>query len=156
MNVGNPWTIRNGAGRIVATAIHDGHDLRPEVADAMALGDAERLREEDPFTGQAVLDVPAHIVVHRSRFEFDLNRGYDGAVLNPGAWTHTSLALADRLKGLALPFVEVHLSNLAGREEFREGVGKTLANPVVFGSIRGVFKRQNHHHVGCRILGLGR
>ena len=80
MNVGNPWTIRNGAGRIVATAIHDGHDLRPEVAEAIALGDAERLREEDPFTGQAVLDVPAHIVVHRSRFEFDLNRGDDGAV----------------------------------------------------------------------------
>ena len=80
MDVENPWTVRNGAGRIVATAIHDGHDLRPEVADAMALGDAERLREEDPFTGQAVLDVPAHIVVHRSRFEFDLNRAEEGAV----------------------------------------------------------------------------
>ena len=80
MTVGNPWTIRNGAGRVVATAIHDGHDLRPEVAEAMVLGDAERLREEDPFTGQAVLDVPAHIVVHRSRFEFDLNRAADGAV----------------------------------------------------------------------------
>ena len=80
MNVGNPWTFQNGAGRVVATAIHDGHDLRPEVAEAVALGDAERLREEDPFTGQAVLDVPAHIVVHRSRFEFDLNRDTDGAV----------------------------------------------------------------------------
>jgi N-formylglutamate amidohydrolase len=80
MTVGNPWTIRNGAGRVVATAIHDGHDLRPEVAGAMALGDAERLREEDPFTGQAVLDVPAHIVVHRSRFEFDLNRPAEDAV----------------------------------------------------------------------------
>ena len=80
MNVGNPWTVRNGSSRIVATAIQDGHDLRTEVAQAIALGDAERLREEDPFTGQAVLDVPAHIVVHRSRFEFDLNRGKDGAV----------------------------------------------------------------------------
>jgi hypothetical protein len=46
----------------------------------VALGDAERLREEDPFTGQAVQDVPTHIVVHRSRFEFDLNRGQDGAI----------------------------------------------------------------------------
>ena len=80
MNVGNPWTIKNGVGRVVATAIHDGHDLRPGVAEVIALGDTERLREEDPFTGQAVLDVPAHIVVHRSRFEFDLNRGNDGAV----------------------------------------------------------------------------
>jgi hypothetical protein len=75
-----PWTISPGRGRVVATAIHDGHDLRPEVADAVVLGSAERLREEDPFTGQAVLDVPAHVVVHRSRFEFDLNRPADGAI----------------------------------------------------------------------------
>ena len=75
-----PWTIRQGEGPIVATAIHDGHDLRPEVADVMALGDSERLREEDPFTGQAVLDVPTHIIVHRSRFEFDLNRAADEAI----------------------------------------------------------------------------
>ena len=46
----------------------------------MLLDDASRLREEDPFTGGAVLDVPTHIIAHRSRFEFDLNRGKDGAV----------------------------------------------------------------------------
>ena len=63
MEAAEPWTIRPGPGRVVATAIHDGHDLRPEVAEAVALGDAERLREEDPFTGQAVLDVPAHTIV---------------------------------------------------------------------------------------------
>jgi hypothetical protein len=80
MAVRKPWTISNGAGRVVATAIHDGHDLRPEVAEIMALEEDERLREEDPFTGQAVLDVPTHIVVHRSRFEFDLNRPEEGAV----------------------------------------------------------------------------
>ncbi|GAA4710852.1 N-formylglutamate amidohydrolase [Sphingomonas lutea] len=74
------WTVAHGPGPIVATAIHDGHDLRPEIAAAMKLPDADRLREEDPFTGQAVLDVPTHVVVHRSRFEFDLNRGPDGAV----------------------------------------------------------------------------
>ncbi len=74
------WTVQTGPGPIVATAIHDGHDLRPEVAAAMKLSDGDRLREEDPFTGQAVTDVPTHVVVHRSRFEFDLNRGVDGAV----------------------------------------------------------------------------
>ena len=75
-----PWTVARGPGSIVATAIHDGHDLRPEVAAAMKLSDADRLREEDPFTGQAVIGVPTHVVVHRSRFEFDLNRGAEGAV----------------------------------------------------------------------------
>ena len=74
------WTIRQGAGPVVATAIHDGHDLRPEVRDSMALPADERLREEDPFTGDAIRDVPTHVIVHRSRFEFDLNRGPDGAV----------------------------------------------------------------------------
>lgn len=74
------WSVQQGPGPIVATAIHDGHDLRPEVADAVALGDLERLREEDPFTGQAVIDIPTHIVVHRSRFEFDLNRAPGEAV----------------------------------------------------------------------------
>lgn len=44
------------------------------------LEDSTRLREEDPFTGEAVRGVPSHIIAHRSRFEFDLNRGSDGAV----------------------------------------------------------------------------
>jgi hypothetical protein len=74
------WTVQRGPGPIVATAIHDGHELRPEVAAAMKLDDADRLREEDPFTGQAIVDVPTHIIAHRSRFEFDLNRGSDAAV----------------------------------------------------------------------------
>jgi hypothetical protein len=65
---------------VLATAIHDGHDLRPAVAETMKLSDEDRLREEDPFTGQAVTGVPTHIVVHRSRFEFDLNRAADNAV----------------------------------------------------------------------------
>lgn len=75
-----PWTVRLSDGPIVATAIHDGHDLRAEVAAEMALDDAARLREEDPFTGQSVSDVGSHIVVHRSRFEIDLNRGAGEAV----------------------------------------------------------------------------
>ena len=74
------WTVQQGAGPIVATAIHDGNSLRPEVAAAMKLSDLDRLREEDPFTGQAIVDVPTHVIAHVSRFEYDLNRGVDGAV----------------------------------------------------------------------------
>ena len=74
------WTVQRGEGPVVATAIHDGHGLRPEVAAAMKLPEADRLREEDPFTGQAIVDVPTHVIAHRSRFEFDLNRGPEEAV----------------------------------------------------------------------------
>ena len=74
------WSVQFGPGPVVATAIHHGHELRPEIAGAIALPVAERLREEDPFTGEAVTDVPTHIVVHRSRFEVDLNRPPEGAV----------------------------------------------------------------------------
>jgi len=74
------WTVQHGPGPVVATAIHDGHGLRPEIAARMALADADRLREEDPFTGAAIRGVPCHVVVHRSRFEFDLNRDAANAV----------------------------------------------------------------------------
>jgi hypothetical protein len=74
------WRAARGQGPVVATAIHDGHGLRDEVREAMALGDADRLREEDPHTGQAVAGVANHVVACRSRFEFDLNRGAADAV----------------------------------------------------------------------------
>ena len=74
------WTLTRGPGPVIATAIHDGHELRPDVARAMALSEADRLREEDPFTGQAVTGVSTHVIAHRSRFEFDLNRAARDAV----------------------------------------------------------------------------
>jgi len=55
-----------------------------------------------------------------SKFLSELDKGYDGAVINAGAWTHTSLAISDRLKGLALPYVEVHVSDISKREAYRQ------------------------------------
>jgi len=74
------WRISRGEGPVVATAIHDGHGLRDEVRAAMKLADGDRLREEDPHTGQAVEVVPTHVIAMRSRFEFDLNRAGDASV----------------------------------------------------------------------------
>lgn len=44
---------------------------------------------------------------------------YDGIILNPGAYTHNSIVLADAVKAVATPVVEVHISNLFAREQYR-------------------------------------
>lgn len=74
------WTLQRSDDPIIATAIHDGNDLRPEVEAAMVLPPADRLREEDPFTGQSIVGVATHLIAHRSRFEVDLNRAEDESV----------------------------------------------------------------------------
>jgi N-formylglutamate amidohydrolase len=77
--------VHEGDGPIVATAIHDGHALRPEVASCMALDEATRLREEDPHTGRIAARVPTRLLVTRSRFEVDLNRPRESAVYSCAA-----------------------------------------------------------------------
>ena len=74
------WVITEGDGPIIATAIHAGHRLRPEVAALTALDDGVRLREEDPLTDQWLSIAPTTIAVGVSRFEVDLNRPRDAAV----------------------------------------------------------------------------
>jgi N-formylglutamate deformylase len=75
-----PYEIAREPGRLVAVALHAGHDLRPEVADLISLDDSTRRREEDPGTDRVTAVAPVRIVVHRSRFEVDLNRPRDQAV----------------------------------------------------------------------------
>jgi len=74
------WQMVEGDSPLVATAIHDGHDLRDDVASLVALDEQERLREEDPFTGIWTAVAETRLIALRSRFEMDLNRPREKAV----------------------------------------------------------------------------
>ena len=74
------FTIDHGDGRIVATAIHDGHQIRDDALAQVALEEQARLREEDPFTAGWTTIAPTRVVGLRSRFEVDLNRPRETAV----------------------------------------------------------------------------
>jgi 3-dehydroquinate dehydratase-2 len=58
----------------------------------------------------------------------------DGIIINPAAYTHTSIAIRDAISAVQLPTIEVHISNVARREEFRK---KSLISDVVAGTIVG-------------------
>jgi len=60
---------------------------------------------------------------------------YDGIILNPGGYTHTSISIADAIASIKTPVIEVHITNIAAREEFRH---TSLTGRVCAGSIIGL------------------
>lgn len=66
--------------------------------------------------------------IHEVGFDFD------GIILNAGAYTHTSVAIRDAISGITTPVIEVHISNIHAREDFRK---TSLIAPVCKGSVMG-------------------
>ena len=139
---------------IVATAIHNGHTVRSEVEEAFAISEADRLREEDPFTGRFTDVAPTRIIGLRSRFEVDLNRPREKAVyITPDdawglkVWKHRppadlierSLAEYDEfyreverlLTGLESRFGRFVVLDLHSYNHRRDGADKPAADPAL-------------------------
>jgi len=108
----------------------------PEVYGSDTLADAERrLRAVAEELGVAVdcrqSNWEGQLIdwIHEAKRE-----GFAGLLINPGAFTHTSIALRDAISAVALPAVEVHVSNIHAREPFRH---RSYIAPVCIGQLAG-------------------
>lgn len=108
----------------------------PDVYGTESLADVERI------AAAAAGEVGAEIRAMQSNHEGELidaihaaREDCAGIVINPGAFTHTSVALRDALTGVALPVAEIHISNVHAREEFRRhSFISGIANCVIAGA----------------------
>lgn len=98
----------------------------------------------EDFIAALAVDYPnVDITYYQSNHEGDIidclhdtgfDESYAGVILNAGAYTHTSLAIADAIKAIKIPVIEVHISNVFSREEIRH---RSLLSPVCKGVIAG-------------------
>ncbi len=109
----------------------------PHIYGTRTLGEiCEGLREQAREEGHSLEDFQSNAEhelvdrVHQAGRE-----GIDFILFNPGAFTHTSIALRDALLGVAIPFIEVHLSNVHAREDFRQ---HSFLSDVAVGVITGL------------------
>jgi len=109
----------------------------PEVYGASTLGDIEQAAMAQALAAGADLvcfqsNHEGALIdrIHAARAE-----GVDAIIINPGGLTHTSVALRDALAGVAIPFVEVHISNIYQRETFRH---HSFLSAIAQGTICGL------------------
>ena len=108
----------------------------PEVYGGQSYGDLEQYIEDH------AKEKGCEVVVLQSNGEGEIIDfihhalgNYDGIIINPGAYTHYSYAILDALASVNLPAVEVHISNIHKREEFRH---KSVTAPACVGQICGL------------------
>jgi 3-dehydroquinate dehydratase-2 len=123
----------------------------PEVYGFRTLSDINRgLADSFPELSFSFFQTEEEGQLLEKLFDCEDSGGYSGVVLNAGALTHYSIALRDAISAVRIPVVEVHLSNIYSREEFRR---KSVISEVCTGVISGF--GANSYHLGVRaILGL--
>lgn len=106
---------------------------------------SQTLEEIDAEIVQLAEQLGAHVTSFQSNHEGQLidrlhlamQDGTTGVLINPGGFTHTSVALRDAIAALAMPVIEVHLSNVHARESFRQ---HSFISPVATGVVCGLGK----------------
>ena len=99
------------------------------------------LAEIEQLSKKKAKELKMSLQFHQSNSESEIielihntQKKYDGLVINPAAFTHTSIALLDSLRAISKPKIEVHLSNIYNREEYRK---KSITSSGVNGIICG-------------------
>ncbi len=98
------------------------------------------LEEINASLQQLAAELGAELAIEQSNHEGEIvdliqsGKSYDALIINPAAYTHTSVAIRDAIAAVEIPAVELHLSNIYKREEFRH---KSLISPVAHGQISG-------------------
>ena len=107
----------------------------PDIYGTVTLGDIDQKMRTR--AAEAGID----LVAHQSNSEGELVTiigdhlgAVDGVLINPAAYTHTSVAIRDALSAVGVPVIEIHLSNIAGRESFRH---HSFIAPIAVGAIAG-------------------
>lgn len=109
---------------------------QPEIYGSTTLQDIEeRVVARAAETGIEVRCFQSNVEGQTLEFLQTEGRDADGIIINAGAWTHTSLALRDAFESIQRPFVEVHISNIYAREEFRH---HSVLAGIAVGQISGL------------------
>lgn len=108
----------------------------PETYGAVRLSDVITSLDEQASSAGAVLEHAQsnHEGEIVDRIQAAAAAGVDGIIINPGAYTHSSIAIRDALLSTAIPFIEVHISNVYARESFRH---KSMFSDIAAGVIVG-------------------